>query len=184
MKRFYKFMGDMIPVILGILIALCINNWNENRADRKYLSKVMASIDSELKENKEQLIEVIQEHRELLDTIDFYRNQELSIEELLVKVEGIRGTAIKNHTWRALINSRIELVDNETILTMTDVDEEKADMELKQDKLTQFLYTNLGSTNRDDKRLLRMIINDMLSIELETLESHEKFLELYEEKYH
>ena len=44
-KSFFK---EITPITVGILIALYINNWNENRKDRNYISKITSSINLEL----------------------------------------------------------------------------------------------------------------------------------------
>ena len=53
MKRtFTDLLKQMIPVIMGILIALFINGWNEQRKDRNYITKIIQSIGQELTESK------------------------------------------------------------------------------------------------------------------------------------
>jgi len=37
MKKINQLFKEIIPVIIGVLIALVINNWNEERKDKKYL---------------------------------------------------------------------------------------------------------------------------------------------------
>ena len=56
MKQIIK---DIIPVIIGILIALLINNWNEDRKEKKYLNQIFASINKELEESRIDLKENI-----------------------------------------------------------------------------------------------------------------------------
>ena len=51
MKQIRQLVKEIIPVILGILIALIINNWNENRKEKKYLDQIFTSIESELEES-------------------------------------------------------------------------------------------------------------------------------------
>ena len=61
----------MIPVILGVLIALLINNFNEQRKDRQYVNKMMQAITTEIKENKKELDELAikrwQTHRSFMN---------------------------------------------------------------------------------------------------------------------
>lgn len=45
--------GEILLVVLGILIALQINNWNQNRVDKKmehtYLKNLMVNVEADLK---------------------------------------------------------------------------------------------------------------------------------------
>ena len=40
--------GEIILVVIGILIALQINNWNENRVDTKYEKNVLLELEKTL----------------------------------------------------------------------------------------------------------------------------------------
>ncbi|MFT4847526.1 MAG: hypothetical protein ACI83B_000045 [Sediminicola sp.] len=66
-NKFSKYLiyaiGEIILVVIGILIALQINNWNENRIKAKKESIVLSNIYNEFKENKIQLDTVLKWHK-------------------------------------------------------------------------------------------------------------------------
>ena len=66
MKQIIK---DIIPVMIGILIALLINNWNEDRKEKKYLNQIFASINKELEESRIDLKENIPKQQVLIDSL-------------------------------------------------------------------------------------------------------------------
>jgi hypothetical protein len=47
--------GEIILVVIGILIALQINNWNENRKESNYEQKLLNELKSDFSYNKEEL---------------------------------------------------------------------------------------------------------------------------------
>lgn len=51
-EKIKKILLDMIPVILGILIALFIGNIKENIDDKSFVKKILSSVSQELEENK------------------------------------------------------------------------------------------------------------------------------------
>tara|TARA_R110002126_G_scaffold77835_9_gene194098 strand:- start:820 stop:1611 length:792 start_codon:yes stop_codon:yes gene_type:complete len=51
--------GEIVLVVIGILIALSINNWNESRIDRKLETAILKQLRSEFKSNLKQLDEKI-----------------------------------------------------------------------------------------------------------------------------
>ena len=55
--------GEIILVVIGILIALQINNWNEDRIKSNKETIVLANIHKEFKENKKQLDSIIGQHQ-------------------------------------------------------------------------------------------------------------------------
>ncbi|GAA4280355.1 DUF6090 family protein [Gaetbulibacter aestuarii] len=55
--------GEIILVVIGILIALQINNWNEKRKDTLKEKSVLAAIHEEFLQNRKQLDSVISYHK-------------------------------------------------------------------------------------------------------------------------
>ena len=63
--RYFKYaIGEIILVVIGILIALSINNWNENRITSNKENTILANIHKEFSENKKQLEKIVVEHKE------------------------------------------------------------------------------------------------------------------------
>ncbi|MFK7787843.1 MAG: hypothetical protein AB8B56_22160 [Crocinitomicaceae bacterium] len=79
MSEFLKSIGtQIIPVIVGILIALFINNWNEERKEKEYLTKILGSIELELEETQKDIEEEMVTQRSLIDTLMVYLEDETS----------------------------------------------------------------------------------------------------------
>lgn len=65
-SKYFKYaIGEILLVVIGILIALQINNWNENRINSDKESIVLANIHKEFKQNKKQLDSVVKQHIEV-----------------------------------------------------------------------------------------------------------------------
>ena len=55
--KYFKYaIGEIILVVIGILIALQINNWNENNQDRKQEKKILSQL---LKEYENEILFVV-----------------------------------------------------------------------------------------------------------------------------
>lgn len=62
-SKYFKYaLGEIILVVIGILIALQINNWNENRINSNKETIVLANIHKEFKQNKKQLDSIVKTH--------------------------------------------------------------------------------------------------------------------------
>ena len=61
-NRFTRYLiyasGEIILVVIGILIALQINNWNENKKGKLFEREMLTQIQENLKADKEKLIEI------------------------------------------------------------------------------------------------------------------------------
>jgi len=62
--KYFKYaIGEIVLVVIGILIALQINNWNENRINSNKETAILANIHKEFKQNKKQLDSVVETHQ-------------------------------------------------------------------------------------------------------------------------
>ena len=62
--KYFKYaIGEIVLVVIGILIALSINNWNENRIKSNKETTILANIHKEFKENKIQLERKVKMHK-------------------------------------------------------------------------------------------------------------------------
>lgn len=89
-KKIKAFVKEIVTIIVGILIALWINNWNENRKDKKYIHHITTSINKELSETRDDIINNIATQKSLIDTLDFYKKEDkISLFDILKKVNGL-----------------------------------------------------------------------------------------------
>lgn len=66
--RYLKYaFGEIILVVIGILIALQINTWNENRTNRIKETAILKDLQQEFKKNKVKLDSTITYHRSILE---------------------------------------------------------------------------------------------------------------------
>ena len=84
-NKFSKYLiyaiGEIILVVIGILIALSINNWNEKSKNKKQEKHVLLQLKEEYKENLTELDLKISMRKEMLDAssrlLAYYDNTEL-----------------------------------------------------------------------------------------------------------
>ena len=56
MKALKKVLLDIIPVIVGVLIALFVNDLKQNKEDKDFIGQMLDSIDDEMQLNKEDFL--------------------------------------------------------------------------------------------------------------------------------
>jgi len=160
------FIKEIIPVTIGILIALSISNWNENRKDQNYINQISTSIDKELNETSEDIIANKKIQKSLIDTLDFYKNYDkISLFNILTKVDGIHMPTIKINSWKAISNSKIELMEYDKISALANIEEQKELLKTKSENLINFVYPNTQETGIDKKQLLKLMMQDIISTE-------------------
>ncbi len=171
-----KLFREMIPVILGVLIALLINNLNEQRKDRQYVNKMMQAITTEIKENKKELDELAIKRWQMLDTIGHYIDEEISIGNVITKVNGLGGVSIRNTAWRSMMNSRMDLMDYKKISVLTDIGDQKELMIIQLKKMIDLVYERGASEDFKDMERFQLMLESIMYTEQELLRLHNEFL--------
>ena len=73
--RYLKYaFGEIVLVVIGILIALQINNWNEAKKDRTFEVKMLSEIEKGLMLDHENLQEQIRAYTTLDSTVKYFTN--------------------------------------------------------------------------------------------------------------
>lgn len=182
MKRIKELIREIIPVIIGILIALFINNWNDERKERKYLDKMFFSIEKELEEGILEIKSVIPQQMAFADTIQVYlNNDKVSLYDVMMKAEGVYSPVIKTNSWNAIANSKIELIGYERLSTLADIEERKKNLTNRVQRQTEYLFQNFEDTSKKKKEILKMMILDIIGAEKRLQYAIEEFIE--ENKY-
>lgn len=167
MKKYFKFIvKDIVPVMLGILLAFFINNWNEGKKEERYYKKILTSIKKELSDTKVDIEKTILKQKTLIDTLNFYsKNKELSILSLTLKVDGIKIPTVKINSWKAISSSKIELFDYGNLSNLANIEEKKDHLTEKGNYLMDFLYSNISDTSKNKKFVLKMLMLDIINTE-------------------
>lgn len=167
-KRMKEFIREIASVIIGILIALFINNWNEDRKDKEYLNQIFSSIEKELKESATDIKDVIPKQLASVDSIQSYlNNEEVSIYDVLMKANGVHAPIIKTNAWNAIANSKIELIPYEKLSALADIEARKENLSLRVKNQMDFLMQNIEETDKAKKEILKMTILDIVGAEKE-----------------
>ena len=168
MKNVRWFFKETIPVIIGILIALFINNWNEGRKDKKYLNQIFSSIESELEESNIDIKRVIPRQLASVDTINAYMNNEkVTLYEIMMKSNGIQKPIIKTNSWNAISNSKIELIEYEKLSAFSDIQESKENLNQRIERQMEYGFQNFEKSDKNKKVIFQMMILDIIGAEKE-----------------
>lgn len=169
------FIKEIIPVTAGILIALSIGNWNQNKKDQKYIKEILNITNAELDETLDDIHRVIPLQQSLVDSLDFYADdKEISLRNIVSKAEGFYIANIKDNAWKALSVSKIELIDYRLISAFSNLQEQKELLKTKSTNISNFLYQNLYDAGRDKKEAFKLMILDAMTTEKAARQSIEE----------
>ena len=170
MNHISQLIREIISVIVGILIALLINNWNEKRKDDAYLDQIFSSINKELQESKLDIQRVIPKQLALLDSLDRHMaNGDFSLYRINTRADGIHAPQIKTNSWNAIASSKIELIAYEKLSSLAGIQERKENLNNRIEKLLEFVLLNFANTENEKKGIVRFMVSDIIGAELRFL---------------
>src|SRR5690606_31847782 len=112
-----------------------------------YINNISSSINKELTETKEDIINNLSTQKSLVDTLEFYKKDDkVSILDIIMKVDGIKIPTIKINSWEAISNSKIELMKYDDISTLANIQEQKEVLTVKSQNMMNFVYPNIKET--------------------------------------
>ena len=109
---FKSFIGTMIPVLLGVYLAIAAGNCNEQRQLQQSLTKIEQAMLSEIATNRKFVEHSLQQHLDLRDTLQAYQTR-LSIEsartislyELMGGFNGIQIAPLRHAAYQTGLSS-------------------------------------------------------------------------------
>ena len=168
MKTVRRLFNETIPVIIGILIALLINNWNEDRKDKIYLNQIFSSIESELEDSSLDIKRVIPKQLASVDTLNTYMdNDNVTLYEIMMKSNGIQSPTIKTNSWNAIANFKIELIDYKKLSALSDIEERKQNLIQRIERQMEYGFQNFEKADKNKKVIFKMMILDIIGAEKE-----------------
>ena len=103
-RRYFKYaIGEIILVVIGILIALQINNWNENRKDLLNETKILNTLHAEFKQNRITLDSTLTLLNQSEKALNFVLNRigpEPKIEISASQLDSLLLQTISNPYWK------------------------------------------------------------------------------------
>jgi len=190
-SKYLKYaIGEIVLVVFGILIALQINNWNENRKDKLRENELKIALLSDFKETRTRLQETIKKQQKVIDCsrqliVSYETKQLKTIKDSLPNLIGwgfgswYRAEPVTK-TYQSMISTgNIELLSNSTLKQkladfhaeldsgFEDQEESMSLLDALNERLASFGFTLKSSLerkklgiNRLDDSLLTNIVSD------------------------
>jgi hypothetical protein len=193
--KYFKYaIGEIILVVIGILIALQINNWNEERKLSNNELNLLISLQTDLKFNLDEIIGLKNDSKSkiksaniFLDNLNYNKISEDSIKSL---VDDISGNLIFNNavtTYRSISSNSDVTISNleirEQVIKIYEQDFENIHIrEEFENQILRDYYTPLilklfkSSKSTQNNRYAKTTYNINIPIDLEDLSNNNEFI--------
>jgi len=177
-SRIGYFLQEIIIVAIGILIAVSIGDYKENKGNEKYIEKTLLAIENEIKLSQVELDTVLNKHLKLIQILENkIEDNEETLGELMMNSGGFQVASIKNVSLRFFISNKAELLEFQLISQLLDIELATNMLSDKTKRLTDFSYENLTIDNREVKIKFAYLVANVIDGEQTLLESYSSFLE-------
>lgn len=178
-KPFLSFLREVLVVVIGILIAVVLNDFQTKRTDQRYLKKAMSAIEEEVKDARLSVSEVVERHSITIDSLERYAEDSImSLAEFLERAGGIQLATTGNVGLRFYVAGKADLLDLELVSKLADVEVSTQVLRGKMDRLLDFTYGRLTSTDAESKLLFAMHLGNVMDSETALLEHFDEVLEM------
>lgn len=165
MGKYLKYaIGEVLLVVIGILIALGINNWNEERLEQKTEGKILQDLKVEFTANLNDINRVLEQHKvvfnefnqiQRITVAEDYSNEEL--DSLLYSIPKWFSFTQRPGASENLINSgKLNIISNKNLRDLITqwsgivddvIDDEQFSIDFTKDTFLPFLARHYPATN-------------------------------------
>ncbi len=186
-KRLYKVVAklgfELVTIIVGISIALFVNNLQERKRDRKVLTATLHGLSQEFSKNVENINKIQPTLERFRDTLQFYeKDMNLSLYDLATKSPGLNTADLYTTNWQATLSSNsLRLLDFETITLLSQIDAKHQELKDQEAILVSIVYSPAMYRSEKEgleyRNLLNEWIGGYLGNEQELIELYNRFNE-------
>lgn len=175
-----KFGYDLLPVAVGVFLALVLNNAQQVWKEDSFQKQLLSTIFEENETNKKSITDLLEKQKMTIDTLNHYvQNEEYTVFELIKKVNGLSTPNLANYGAIYLLNNNQSLVEVELLLKLAELDSQHKVFQLASDQIIDQLYDDLYNTDQKSKRRISLMLNDIMNYENNIIVLGDEFNELY-----
>lgn len=172
------FLREITIVVIGVLIAVTINNYKERFDNNRFVERTLTAIENEVEASQTELDTVLKRHLIMVEKIEAQEfDKNLSLGDMIGELGGIQVASIRNISLRFFISNKAELIDYQIISQLTAIETQTGFLTYKIDRLADYVYKNMNDTGEESKNTFATILYDVIDSESNLLESYSQFRE-------
>lgn len=180
-----KVLIDIIPVLVGILLALFINKYQQSLSEQSYIRN---SVESIIRENEANIKEVkysLQRQAFFVDTLRFYLEDErFTLADVMRKTSGVTTPDLKSTTWKFLVqDSKHTLVSYEFINRLAEIEKYEELVDRYNSKVGDIIFQPAFFDDPRLKRVCLILFSDFGATEMSLMKELRDFNKFARETY-
>ncbi len=166
----------MIPVVAGVLLALLINQWQQDQSEKQFVKKSLRAISNQNNINSEELEYALKRQTVLIDTLRKYvSDSSVNMITSIRKGGGLYTPDLRSSTWKFLLdNNNHTLVSYDYLNQLAEVEKYERLIDRYNAQLTQLFYDPRTYQDPFFKRILLSNLYEFRNVEGQLLDTFEK----------
>lgn len=176
---------DIVPVLVGILLALLINNWRQTKSEQDYIENSIGFIIQENTENIKELKYALKRQAMFMDTLLVYvDDDQYTLKDVLQRAQGVYTPDLKSTTWQFLVqDSKHTLVPYEMINRLAEIGKYEKLVERYNTKLGDIIFQQAFFEDPKLKLVAMSLFSDFSPVQNTLIQELESFNEFARENY-
>ena len=161
----------MVPVVVGVLLALLINQWQQDRQERQFVERSLQAISAQNKINAEELQYALKRQKTLIDTLRKYLgNDEFNMWQTVQRAGGLYTPDLRSTTWQFLIqNNNHTLVPYEYLSALAEIEKYEGLIDRSNNAFSNLFFETKTLSDPDYKKILLANLYDLQNVEQQLL---------------
>lgn len=157
-RKLNRLFFEFIAAFMGVLIAMFVSNWEQDRTEKKFIERSISSICLDNVQNLKHLDLQLKSLQHHLDTFAVYReNENLSLINVVAKSKGFELFPLQDGGWQILERSNlIHRMDYDIVSTLQKLDDQLKMLIDKRERAKDILYQHTYDTSSKQKKTFRM----------------------------
>ncbi|MEQ8237916.1 MAG: hypothetical protein RIA69_01820 [Cyclobacteriaceae bacterium] len=177
-NRLVYFFRETAIVVIGVLIAVSLNNLKEKIDNDNYIKKTLSAIENEITLSQSQVDTVLNRHLEMIDNLeDVIGDNEQKLGEMIGSLGGFQQASVKNVSLRFFISNKAELVEFQLIAQLLEIEAHTDVLSDKIKRLAGFAIENINDKDEETKMTFTYLLLDVIDSEQALLQAYSYFLE-------
>lgn len=180
-----KFGWDIVPVTFGVLLALLINQCQEDRKQARFLKETFTAICQECEANRREIDTVLHYQNALMDSLEEYiGDTTVSVVDVIMRVNGFKIAYAPGMTGEALRNTDLTAADRDLVYLVALIGQTRSKwLDTQTDRLGNYIYANFDDKTEKKKQLLYYMMSDLVNHEENLVDLYKQYDERYEKVY-
>ena len=160
---------ESLLVILSVVLALALSNWNQNRINENLAGQALQNIAMEMENNQQEVQQALEYNRALIDSLKKYPAYGITM----------KPAQIRDNAWEtAQASGVVSNFDFKTISTVSEIHELQQDYKKTLDITAEFIYeANMKGRSAFEGRKSHPFLNNFYDITYQEYRLLEKYTE-------